>query len=103
VSLLKLAASFTVERKNCDENEYLAVCFAVFMYTYDWPGQSKLVNKSNKEYQVSPMMQSDKNERNENLPATKSEDVEFAVDHADEDDMEAVMRANAADRRQEQE
>jgi hypothetical protein len=36
-----------------------------------------------------------------NLPTVRSEDVEFATDAADQEDTEAVQRANAADQRQE--
>lgn len=34
------------------------------------------------------------------LPVAKNEDVEFEVEFADEEDMEAVERANDADARQ---
>lgn len=35
------------------------------------------------------------------LPIAKNEDVEFAMEAADEDDLEALARAKAADARQE--
>ncbi|WP_408635325.1 YfhD family protein [Paenibacillus selenitireducens] len=37
------------------------------------------------------------------LPISKNEDVEFALEAADEDDLEALERAKAADARQENE
>lgn len=36
------------------------------------------------------------------LPVTQNEDVEFSSEQADAEDLEAVMRANAADQRQKQ-
>ncbi|WP_438446202.1 YfhD family protein [Gorillibacterium sp. sgz5001074] len=35
------------------------------------------------------------------LPITRSEDVEFSMEQADEDDLEAMERMEAADKRQE--
>lgn len=35
------------------------------------------------------------------LPIAKNEDVEFSMDLADEDDLEALQRAKKADKRQE--
>lgn len=40
--------------------------------------------------------------RETELPVAKNEDVEFAAELADEDDLEAQQRAEAADDRQEQ-
>lgn len=39
--------------------------------------------------------------RNNKLPIAKNEDVEFSRELADEEDMEALERMEAADRRQE--
>lgn len=39
--------------------------------------------------------------RQKNLPIAKNEDVEFSRELADEDDMEALERMEAADSRQE--
>jgi len=36
-----------------------------------------------------------------NLPIAKNEDVEFSIDEADQADLEALARAEAADARQE--
>lgn len=36
------------------------------------------------------------------LPVSQNEDVEFSSEQADAEDLEAVMRANAADQRQKQ-
>ncbi|GIP35853.1 YfhD family protein [Paenibacillus sp. J2TS4] len=45
----------------------------------------------------------ERKEKNENrsreLPVTKNEDVEFSREWADEDDLEALARAEAADER----
>lgn len=41
--------------------------------------------------------------QNEDLPISRNEDVEFSMELADEDDLEALERAEAADRRAEQE
>ncbi|MFC0212040.1 YfhD family protein [Paenibacillus chartarius] len=40
-------------------------------------------------------------DNNRELPIGKNEDVEFAKDMADEDDLEALERAHEADARQE--
>lgn len=40
---------------------------------------------------------------NRNLPTAKNEDMEFSAELADQDDMEAAERADAADYRQERE
>jgi len=45
----------------------------------------------------------EKQETHSHLPIAKNEDVEFAVEQADENDLEAVLRAHAADDRQERE
>lgn len=42
--------------------------------------------------------QRDRN-RNKQLPITRNEDVEFSSEAADEEDLEALMRAEAADHR----
>lgn len=39
-------------------------------------------------------------QKNEELPVTRYQDVEFSTEKADEDDLEAVMRAKAAEQRQ---
>ncbi|CAM3438192.1 YfhD family protein [Marinicrinis lubricantis] len=39
--------------------------------------------------------------QNQQLPIGKNEDVEFSIEAADEDDLEALKRAEAADARQE--
>jgi len=39
---------------------------------------------------------------NKNLPTSRVEDVEFSMDLADHDDIEAFERAEQADRRQEE-
>jgi len=41
-------------------------------------------------------------ERKHDLPVAKNEDVEFSRELADEDDLEALERMEAADRRQEE-
>ncbi|HZG76911.1 MAG TPA: YfhD family protein [Paenibacillus sp.] len=43
----------------------------------------------------------DANEQARRLPVAKNEDVEFSRELADEDDLEALERMHAADRRQE--
>jgi len=48
------------------------------------------------------MSSEEKQSQASKLPISKNEDVEFASERADEDDLEAVMRAKEADRRQEQ-
>lgn len=45
--------------------------------------------------------QNDKQTETEQLPIAKNEDVAFSLKVADEDDLEALARAEAADRRQE--
>lgn len=40
-------------------------------------------------------------QQSKQLPINKVEDVEFSLEQADEDDLEALARAEAADRRQE--
>jgi hypothetical protein len=40
-------------------------------------------------------------ERDKKLPIAKNEDVEFSMEAADEEDIEAVKRMEAADSRQE--
>lgn len=40
-----------------------------------------------------------RNKRDTELPTAKAEDVEFAAERADEDDLEALKRSEAADRR----
>lgn len=45
--------------------------------------------------------QNDKQTEKDKLPVVKSEDVAFSLKVADEDDLEALARAEAADRRQE--
>lgn len=42
------------------------------------------------------------NSEEQQLPIAKNEDVEFSAELADEDDVEAQERANAADYRQEE-
>jgi hypothetical protein len=42
------------------------------------------------------------NNSEQQLPIAKNEDVEFSAELADEDDMEAQQRANAADHRQDE-
>ncbi|MCI3923225.1 YfhD family protein [Paenibacillus sp. TRM 82003] len=48
-------------------------------------------------------MQTNNNEegKNNKLPVAKNEDVEFSRELADDEDMEALERMEAADRRQE--
>ncbi|URN93960.1 MAG: YfhD family protein [Candidatus Pristimantibacillus lignocellulolyticus] len=41
------------------------------------------------------------NEQKKAIPSSKNEDVEFAIDQADQNDLEALKRAEAADQRQE--
>lgn len=41
-------------------------------------------------------------ESNEQLPVARAEDVEFAADRADADDLEALERSEEADRRAQQ-
>ncbi|MDG0812125.1 YfhD family protein [Cohnella rhizosphaerae] len=43
-----------------------------------------------------------RNESNEQLPVAKAEDVAFAADRADADDLEALARSEEADRRAQQ-
>lgn len=46
-----------------------------------------------------PYQEADR-QRKDNLPIAKGEDVEFSSEVADEDDMEAVQRAESAEQRQ---
>lgn len=46
-------------------------------------------------------MNEKKNQGKEQLPINKVEDVEFSQDLADQEDLEALQRAQEADRRQE--
>lgn len=39
--------------------------------------------------------------RKQDMPVGKNEDVEFSLEEADQDDLEALRRAEEADRRQE--
>ncbi|WP_152392128.1 YfhD family protein [Paenibacillus guangzhouensis] len=43
----------------------------------------------------------DNQKKANNLPIAKNEDVEFAMDEADQADLDALARAEAADARQE--
>ncbi|MDF2964410.1 MAG: YfhD-like protein [Paenibacillus sp.] len=46
--------------------------------------------------------QKQQRESQQRLPIGKNEDVDYSAEMADEDDLEAVERANQADARQEQ-
>lgn len=39
-------------------------------------------------------------QKSRRLPIVKAQDVEFSIDEADDEDMEALERAEAADKRQ---
>lgn len=43
------------------------------------------------------------NGKKRKLPVAKAQDVEFSMDAADQDDLEAIERAEAADKRQDNE
>lgn len=45
------------------------------------------------------MIVKDSNQRSKKLPIAKNEDVEFSMELADEDDLEALERMRAADQR----
>lgn len=47
--------------------------------------------------------QHDEQHKNEQLPVSRNQDVEFSTENADEDDLEAIMRAKAAEQRQREE
>lgn len=46
-------------------------------------------------------MKNNEKETNKQLPINKSEDVEFSLDQADQEDLEALERSQKADDRQE--
>lgn len=57
-------------------------------------------NSSNNQSEQSQLITSPQSQK---LPVGENEDVEFASEQADAEDLEAVMRANAADQRQQEE
>ena len=63
---------------------------------------SRNENANNEKNERVKMTMNEQAGEKEELPISKNEDVEFSMDQADADDLEALERMEAADRRAEQ-